>query len=82
MRLIRFLDEAGLLGQSRGGGKSNWDYYIVDNFDINNEYVIDKDGILIDKNFKHITNINKDDKIRILSTNLLKKGKSSFAFIR
>ena len=82
MRLEQYLNESGLGGESSSGGKPNWDHYIVDNFDINNEYVIDKDGKLIDKYFKHITDVNKNDKIRILSTNLLKKGKSSFAFIR
>lgn len=82
MRFLQFLTEAGLSGKSRSGGISNWDYYIVKNFNLENKYDIDKSTDLIDLNKNVIKNLNKGDKVTILSKELVTIGRSKFAEVK
>lgn len=76
-----FLLEAALSGNSRSGQKSNWDTYIVDDSDWENKnYEVEKNGILYDGTLKTaIGEVKKGELLKLLSTDLMKLGSSSYA---
>jgi len=75
---------ASLTGNSRSGGKPNWNYYIVDEFDKIkiSTLLVDKDGILFDNKFNSIFNVKKGEELKILSKELTENKNSKFALIK
>jgi hypothetical protein len=80
-KFIEYLNEASLTGTSRSGGMSNWDYYVVKDFDKNKEYIFDTDTTLYTTNFEVVKKVNKNDKLYIISPKLIKKDRSDYAEI-
>jgi ribosome recycling factor len=74
--------EANLMGNSRSGSDTNWNYYIVRNFDKNKTYNIEKNDELVDGSFNKIGEVKKGDIIQILTPELLLKGKSAYAKVK
>jgi len=81
MRFLDYLNEAGLGGKSRSGGMSNWEHYIVKNFDKNLEHEFDSDAKLYNQNLDIIGDVKKGESLKILSPGLIIKNKSNFANI-
>lgn len=71
-----------LMGNSRTGSDTNWNYYIVKNFDKNKKYNIEKNDELVDGSFNKIGEVKKGDIIEILTPELLLKGKSAYAKVK
>lgn len=76
------LYEANLMGRSRSGGDSNWNYYVVRNFDKNKTYNIESNADIVDGNFDKIGVAREGDTIQILSPELLLDKKSPYANVK
>ncbi len=77
------LNEANLGGKKRGGGtgRSNWDAYVVDDFDKNKTYKIETDTKLVDDQFEEIDSVKKGDVLKILSPKIKQHKRSQYANI-
>lgn len=76
---------ASLSGNSRSGGKSNWNYYIVDEWNNikNQELLVDKDGIVYDDKFKiPVMNVKKGTKLKLETNALVENKNSKFASVK
>jgi hypothetical protein len=73
------LNEANLTGKSRTGQVSNWDYYVVRNFDKNTPFFIDKDTVMLDFSFNETIKLKQGDEIRIDSIELVNYNRSNYA---
>ena len=75
------LNEANLGGKKRGGGtgRSNWDAYVVDDFDKNKTYKIETDTKLVDDQFEEIDSVKKGDVLKILSPKIKQHKRSQYS---
>jgi hypothetical protein len=78
------IGEGSLAGNSRSGGMSKWEYYLVPNFNPKEEYSLEKKGSLklYNLDFSNFENLDASKKIRILSVDLVSSGMSKYAHVR
>jgi len=73
---------ASLSGKSRSGGTTNWQHYVVSNFDKETTLSIEKDTTLFDIDWNELVKLKKNDVVKVLDINLTKKGVSSYASVQ
>ena len=75
------ITEGSLGGKKRGGGtgRSNWDAYVVDDFDKNKKYEMFKDTQLVNDEFEEIKSVKQGDDLQILSPKIKQQKRSQYA---
>lgn len=74
--------EAALTGQSRSGGDTNWNYYVVRDFDPTKPFTIEKETPIFSDDLKtNIETLSIGDQVTIDSTDTVQRGSQQFAHI-
>jgi len=84
MKTLIQVKESSLTGKSRSGGRSNWEHYVIANYDKNMTYSLEKKGqlILFNLDIEDGETLRPTDKIKIVDTLLVKKGNSNYAKVQ